>query len=82
VNSSLHLPLSFLFILDLTHNHPLSSSGKVVLHRHDVRKTVAQELCAIASEEDVDLMMMRRGIHREVSIEAIQTSPCSLVLCD
>jgi hypothetical protein len=54
----------------------------VIIHRHNVQKTVAQELCSIALEEDVDLMMMRRGIHREVSIEAIQTSPCSLVLCD
>lgn len=57
-------------------------TGKVIIHRHDVQKTVAQELCSIAMREEVDLMVLRRGNHREVSIEAIQTSPCSLVLCD
>ena len=56
--------------------------GKVIIHRHDIHKTRAQELCVIAMKEDIDLMVLRRGNHREVSIEAIQTSPCSLVLCD
>ena len=56
--------------------------GSSRVHRHDKVRTVAEDLCAIALEESADMMVVRRGVHREVSIECIEASPCTIILCD
>mmetsp|Transcript_20859 Transcript_20859/g.30007 ORF Transcript_20859/g.30007 Transcript_20859/m.30007 type:complete len:424 (+) Transcript_20859:134-1405(+) len=56
--------------------------GSTRIHRHDKTKTVAQDLCTIALEENVDMMVLRRGVHREVSMECVASSPCTIALCD
>jgi hypothetical protein len=57
-------------------------SGQPVLHRHDKLKTVAQELCAVAYEHGADMMLLRRGSDREVSLEVLADSTCTVILCD
>jgi nucleotide-binding universal stress UspA family protein len=57
-------------------------SGKPVLYKHDPLRTVAQELCAVAYEEGADMMVLRRGVDREVSKEVLADSTCTVVLCD
>ena len=57
-------------------------SGKAVLHKHDTCKTVAQELCIVAYEENVDMMLLRRGVDREVTLEVLTDSTCTVILCD
>lgn len=46
---------------------------------HSPKKTVGEELCAIAAAESVDVMMMLRGKDREVSAECLEKATCSVV---
>lgn len=57
-------------------------SGKPILRELDDLRTVAQELCAVAYEERVDMMLLRRGQNREVSREVLNSAACSVILCD
>lgn len=57
-------------------------SGKPILHKHDKLKTVSQELCAVAYQEGVDMMLLRRGEDREVTKDVLHDSTCSVILCD
>jgi hypothetical protein len=57
-------------------------SGKPILYKHDKLKTVSQELCAVAFEQGVDMMMLRRGQDREVSLEVLANATCTIILCD
>jgi hypothetical protein len=57
-------------------------TGKPVLHKHDQLKTVAQELCTVAYEQKVDMLLLRRGEDREVSLEVLANTDCTIILCD
>lgn len=57
-------------------------SGKPVLRAHDSLKTVAQELCEVAGAEGADMVLLRRGVDREVSKEVLATCPSTVILCD
>lgn len=56
--------------------------GHTRLECHSRIKTVGQELCSIANDENVDMMLLRRGVNREVSVECVADSPCSVILID
>ena len=57
-------------------------SGVPILHQHDRLKTVSQELCDVAYREGADMMLLRRGVDREVSLEVLANSTCTVILCD
>lgn len=54
--------------------------GSCVVRAQRIHTTVGQELCWFAQEASCDMMVLRRGVDREVSTECIRDAACSIIL--
>ena len=54
--------------------------GKGIIERNAPGVTSGATLARLCMEEGADFLVMRKSVHREVVIEAVQTAPCSVLL--
>lgn len=54
--------------------------GKARVERLSTTRTIAQELCLIAVEESIDLLVLKTNNQRQVIVECAQESPCSIII--
>lgn len=57
-------------------------TGNVRIEEESEFTTIGQDLCRIANEERVDFICLRRGKEREVTLECISESKCSVVVIE
>jgi hypothetical protein len=54
--------------------------GKGIIERTGAGVTLGATLARICKEEDTDFLVMRKAVHREVVVEAVQSAPCSVLM--